>query len=412
MVFTQAQKRPDNFRPVSLEMRYLTADYIFPITSSAIKDGVVVLDEAGKILELGERKDFSSTDLETYTGILLPGFINTHCHLELSHMKGLCATGTKLIPFIKNVVQLRDFEEEIILDHIAKEDASMWAAGIQAVGDISNKTDTAQTKTSSPISYYTFVEMFDMMQEANTLATIEQYRPVFRDQAKGDGNKISFVPHAPYSVTPKLFDFINRANPASATISIHNSETVDEIKLFQDGSGGFEEFFKGFGMSLDNFQPNGANSMQYTLSHLKPKKRNLFVHNTLTTKADISAAQAWSDKVYWATCPNANLYIENRLPNYQLFLDADANMTIGTDSIMSNWQLCIWEEIKTIKKMQSYVPLETLFQWATINGASALGYHKKMGSLEEGKTPGIVHVDLAWNGEKTDLSHSVSKRIA
>lgn len=393
-------------------MRYLTADYIFPITAAPIKEGVVVIDEEGKIVQLGTRSEFASSDLEIFRGILLPGFINTHCHLELSHMKGLCATGTKLIPFIKNVVQLRNFEEEIILEAIAKEDAAMWQSGIQAVGDISNKSDTAVTKASSPISYYTFVELFDMMQPANTVATFEQYRPVLRDQAVGKGNKKSMVPHAPYSVTPGLFDFINRANPSNATISIHNSETIDELKMFQDGSGGFPDFFKGFGMSLESFQPTGSNSMQYTLQHLAPKKRNLFVHNTLTTTADLTAAQAWSDNVYWATCPNANLYIENRLPNYQLFLDADAKMCIGTDSIMSNWQLCIWEEIKTIKKMQSYVPLESLFQWATMNGAAALGYHKSMGSLELGKTPGIVQVDVDWEGEETEISESRSVRVA
>ena len=86
-------------------------------------------------------------------------------------------------------------------------------------------------------------------------------------------------------------------------------------------------------------------------------------------------------------------------------------MTLGTDSIMSNWQLSIWEEIKTIKRMQSYVPLTELLQWATINGAEALGYHKTMGSLEVGKSPGIVHVDVHWQGEDTDISQSVSKRV-
>lgn len=151
--------------------------------------------------------------------------------------------------------------------------------------------------------------------------------------------------------------------------------------------------------------------MHYTLANLTPKKRNLFVHNTLTTRADLAAAQEWSDGTYWATCPNANLYIENRLPNYQLFLDTGAKMTIGTDSIMSNWQLCIWEEIKTIRKMQSYVPIEDLLRWATINGANALGYQKKMGSLEVGKVPGVVQVELDWYGDATDVSQSVANRV-
>ena len=253
--------------------------------------------------------------------------------------------------------------------------------------------------------------MFDFMQSAATEATIEQYRNVYKDQAHESGNKRSFVPHAPYSVSEGLFDFINRANPDNATISIHNQETLDEELLFADGSGRFPDFFKGFNVSLDGFTPLKKTSIHYALQHMTPKKKNIFVHNTLTTKSDIAAAHNWSSDVYWATCPNANLYIENRLPHYQNFLDSNAKMTIGTDSIMSNWQLSIWEEIKTIKKMQSYVPLTDLLTWATINGAEALGYQKSMGTIEVGKKAGLVHVDIEWRGDDTDISSSNAMRV-
>jgi cytosine/adenosine deaminase-related metal-dependent hydrolase len=392
-------------------MKYFSADYILPISSGPIKDGVVVLDDQGCIDAIGLRSDYKSADIDHYEGILMPGMINTHCHLELSHMKGKCPTGTTLIPFITNVVKMRDFDQDVIQEKIIEEDKNMWDAGIQAVGDISNKLDTAEQKKRSPISYYTFVEMFDFMQSAATEATIEQYRNVYKDQAHESGNKRSFVPHAPYSVSEGLFDFINRANPDNATISIHNQETLDEELLFADGSGRFPDFFKGFNVSLDGFTPLKKTSIHYALQHMTPKKKNIFVHNTLTTKSDIAAAHNWSSDVYWATCPNANLYIENRLPHYQNFLDSNAKMTIGTDSIMSNWQLSIWEEIKTIKKMQSYVPLTDLLTWATINGAEALGYQKSMGTIEVGKKAGLVHVDIEWRGDDTDISSSNAMRV-
>ena len=392
-------------------MKYFSADYILPISSGPIKDGVVVLDDQGCIDAIGLRSDYKSADIDHYEGILMPGMINTHCHLELSHMKGKCPTGTTLIPFITNVVKMRDFDQDVIQEKIIEEDKNMWDAGIQAVGDISNKLDTAEQKKRSPISYYTFVEMFDFMQSAATEATIEQYRNVYKDQAHESGNKRSFVPHAPYSVSEGLFDFINRANPDNATISIHNQETLDEELLFADGSGRFPDFFKGFNVSLDGFTPLKKTSIHYALQHMTPKKKNIFVHNTLTTISDIAAAHNWSSDVYWATCPNANLYIENRLPHYQNFLDSNAKMTIGTDSIMSNWQLSIWEEIKTIKKMQSYVPLTDLLTWATINGAEALGYQKSMGTIEVGKKAGLVHVDIEWRGDDTDISSSNAMRV-
>jgi cytosine/adenosine deaminase-related metal-dependent hydrolase len=104
----------------------------------------------------------------------------------------------------------------------------------------------------------------------------------------------------------------------------------------------------------------------------------------------VEAAHAWSPHVFWATCPNANLYIENRLPDYRVFLDTGARVSIGTDSLTSNWQLSILEEMKTIARYQSYVPFDTLLRWATLNGAEALGFDDTLGSLDPGKTPGLL----------------------
>ncbi|MEL7378446.1 MAG: amidohydrolase family protein, partial [Bacteroidota bacterium] len=120
----------------------------------------------------------------------------------------------------------------------------------------------------------------------------------------------------------------------------------------------------------------------------------LFVHNTTTTSEDIAAATSWAQNgVYWATCPNANLYIENRLPRYDIFLEADAKVCVGTDSLTSNWQLSVLEEMKTISKYQSYVPFQTLLKWATLHGAEALGFDDELGSLSVGKKPGLLALD-------------------
>ena len=145
---------------------------------------------------------------------------------------------------------------------------------------------------------------------------------------------------------------------------------------------------------MDTFQPSGQTSIHYALQHLNPARRTLFVHNTMTTPEDIQAAQSWSDRVYWATCPNANLYIENRLPNYQRFIDQGARLTIGTDSLTSNWQLSVLEEMKAIARYQSYVPFEALLRWATLNGAEALGFAEELGSIETGKRPGLNLLDI------------------
>lgn len=371
-------------------MRKITANYIFPITAEPIKNGVVVINEEGEIIEIGQAKDYSPLELERYEGVIVPGFVNTHCHLELSHMKGKVNTGTGLLPFLQSVVQFRDFPQGEILAAIERNDYDMYERGIVAVGDISNKLDTQEAKDKSKMNYYTFVEMFDFLQDAGAETTFKQYMEVYEGQSTANGNRKSCVPHAPYTVSKTLFKKINEQNEDSdITVSIHNQETPHENELFLTKTGGFLDFYKAFQIPLDNFKASGKTAIHYAIEHMNPKVRTLFVHNTTTQAADIEAAHQWSKNVYWATCPNANLYIENRLPNYKFFLDSGAKMTIGTDSLTSNWQLCILSEMKAIAKYQSYVPFETLLRWATLNGAEALGFADNLGSLEVGKKPGI-----------------------
>lgn len=382
-------------------MRKITADLILPVTGDPLEDAVLIVNEEGKILRIEKKKDHNASGIEAYSGVIVPGFINTHCHLELSHMLGKVGTGTGLLEFIRNVVSFRDVPMEEIEAAIIKADQEMWENGIVAVGDISNKLDTAKQKATSPIRYYTFVEMFDFRQEHLAEATFQEYFEVFQGQSSEEGNQKSCVPHAPYSVSRALFQKIKEANQTSVTVSIHNQETPHEDALFLSGESGFVELFGAFGMDMSGLTPSGKTAIHYAIENMDPAQRNLFVHNTLTSAADIQAAQAWSDKVYWATCANANLYIENRLPNYQDFIDNDACMTIGTDSLTSNWQLSVLEEMKTIARYQSGVPFETLLRWATINGAKALGFEEDLGSLEVGKKPGLnllnMGADLAFN---------------
>ncbi len=377
-------------------MRKISADFICPVSEAPIPNGVISIDDAGKIIAIDQRTQHDLDSLEIYSGIIVPGFINTHCHLELSHMKGKVDTGTGLIPFIKNVVGFRDANPEEIESAIRIADQEMYDGGIVAVGDISNKTDTFAQKEASKIRYYTFVEMFDFLQDNAASEEFGKYKEVFDAHEKESENRFSAVPHAPYSVSNTLFRLINELNGKGQeqTISIHNQETPPENELFQKGTGGFVDFYTGFGIGMDDFTAPQTPSIDYALSHMDPTHRILFVHNTLTTSEDIASANAWSKKVYWATCANANLYIENRLPNYQLFIDAKAKMTIGTDSLTSNWQLSVLEEMKTISHYQSYVDFQTLLQWATLNGAEALGFQAELGSLEVGKKPGLNLLDM------------------
>lgn len=390
-------------------MHKISASKIYEKPGLTSTDKVVILDTAGKILAVDPLNEHDPASVQKLEGLLIPGYVNAHCHLELSHMKGVAPTGTGLISFIKTVVSQREIAAELITEALREADRAMQEDGIVAVGDISNTTDSFEIKRTSPLRYYTFVEMFDFLQDANAEETYERYLPVYLVAPRENGNRRAAVPHAPYSVSPRLFRLINDLNEEVGTLSIHNQETPPENELFRSGTGEFVELYESFGTSMQDFKPTGNSAMHYALAHMDPKHRFLFAHNTLSVQEDIDAALLKNPNCYWVSNPNANLYIENRLPNYQLFLENNLHVCLGTDSLTSNWQLSIFAEMQTIARLNSFIPTEKLIEWATTNGARALGYENELGTIEAGKNPGLNLLKLNPEG-KIDLD-STSQRI-
>ena len=369
-------------------MRKISADLIFPVTSAPVKEGVVVVSDEGKILELGERKDYDNAELEIHQGIIVPGFVNTHCHLELSHMKGLLAEHTGLITFIKGVLSKREAPKEIIQDAIVNAENEMIANGIVAVGDISNTSESFARKYENNLHYHTFVEVFNLVPEA-AQTTFNTGLKLW-NELTNKNQQASIAPHAPYTVSPALFHLIDSFNSERNLVSsMHNQETTDENLFFMDGSGGLTKFYREWGFNIDFYKPSGKKSLPTVLPYFSTGSKLLLVHNTMTETDDIEMAQEKLKEVYWCFNPNANLYIENRLPDYKLFIDHNAKCTLGTDSLASNWQLSILEEMKTITGNAPYVDFEVLLKWATLNGAEFLNFDQVIGSIDKNKTPGL-----------------------
>lgn len=365
----------------------LTADYIHDGIEGYKRNHILIIDQQSRILDFYPGSGEELNECIYYPGLLTPGFVNAHCHLELSHLRGKFQTGTKLIPFLRSVVSTRDEEQEVIQNSIVEADLEMYQEGIVAVGDISNKTDSIEVKRISKIKYYTFIEAFDFLQNSLTDSLFENYFKVY--QSYGDLPK-AMVPHAAYSVTPELFKKIAALNNSQNSItSVHNQESIDDDLLFQAKAGGFPEFWESFGFSMDGFVANGADSVNYLINHLSADSPALFVHNTRSEKHHIDRLMKWNPKIYFVTCPNANLFIENTLPNYKYFIELGSTIAIGTDSLSSNWKLSILSEMQTLLKYNAWLNLETVIKWATYNGAKALGMDSHIGYIRKNKIPGI-----------------------
>ena len=391
-------------------MRYrkLKADYLFTGEKLLNTENVLIADTNGEIINVIDVKD-AGEEIETYHGILSPGFINAHCHLELSHLKNVIPEKTGLIDFVFKVVSERYFAEEEILNAIEKGEEEMLKNGIVAVGDICNYSTTVSQKIKRNISYYNFIEISGWLPEI-AAARFEKRKIAFEEFDKN--NLIAcIVPHAPYSVSEILWKKIT-ALFTGKTVTIHNQETADEDLFFKEGKGDFVRMFEKMKMDNSFFKPTKKGSVESYFKNLSRAKSVILVHNTFTKQADLNFINQHKNEeqlISFCLCPNANLYIENALPPVDLFLRNDCNIILGTDSLASNRQLNILEEIKTIHEKFPTIKTETFLKWATMNGAKALQMEDQIGNFETGKKPGVVLIENVEGDKFT--SQSTVKRL-
>ena len=357
--------------------RFLADPSVLVMTEEGVVETILPADEAGD-------------DVQELSGIISPGFINCHCHLELSHMKDMIEEGTGLGEFVFRVVTQRNLPDEAILAAIEKAEGEMLANGIVAVGDICNNALSLPQKLKGRIWYHNFIEAsgFNPAIAAERFQRSTGFFAAYANLYSIPVASNSITPHAPYSVSDELWEMILHF-PGNQLLTIHNQETADEDEWFKYKTGSLQDMFAKMKMDTTSFQPSGKSSLQTYFPKFLANQAVILVHNVHTKREHIDFAKQSGIIHYWCFCPNANEYISGKLPAIDLFTES-GNIVLGTDSLASNHQLSILEEMKTIRKHYPGIELGTLLQWATLNGAKALQLQALMGSFEKGKKPGVL----------------------
>lgn len=387
-------------------LKKLAADLLFT-GHQLLPNAVLICSDNGTIKDIIDNPG-DLEDVQRFKGLLSPGFINTHCHTELSHLKGAIPEKTGLDGFIKSIEAIRHTDESEILDAIEEADREMFENGIVAVGDISNTNHSFLQKSKSSIYYHTFIEVLGFHPERAETAFNKALG--LSEELRQKELSASITIHAPYSASQKLIKLVSdRAYEQNDPLTIHMQESEEENLLFLEKRGKILDRLEGFGINTDHFAPTGFSSLKSTLIHFPRCNRIQLVHNTFTTDEEIRWATDYSNQLYWCFCPNANLYIEDRLPKFDMFFKENVRCTIGTDSLASNNQLDLLEELKIIEE-NSHATLIDLLKSITLNGAEFLGIQDRFGSFEKGKRPGVNLVSVD-SKEKKLTGKAEVKRI-
>lgn len=393
---------------MSAETLYRAA-FVLPVTAPPIRDGFVAVRD-GVVTGVGplrERPNVpGAVEIDLGATILMPGFVNAHTHLELSHLEGAVPGDRGFVPWIED--QLRVRAERSVAEiplAIRRGIATLQASGTVAVADVSNSLATVGPLQESALHALVLHEIlgFDpakagaAMDQAkavraaanaklNVKATVNAYanpnpnpnvNQNANDGAKRCRLRIEVAAHAPHSISRELFTLLMNDGGVR---SIHVAESRSEDDFLRDGGGDWREFlYRRVGPVP--FAAPRTTPARY-LDELGVLTRGLLAVHCVNVDADDAKLLAARGSVA-VLCPRSNEFLGNGLPPLALLLESGIALALGTDSLASCASLDVLEDARLLARKFPRVPKTVLLHALTRGGALALGFDK-LGEIRPG----------------------------
>lgn len=388
-------------------MRRYSANYVYTNLGKPIRNGIVELNDDGVITKIydpkGEIKELAFT--EFYNGVIVPGFVNTHCHTELSYLKGKIKPNSGLHGFI-NQLNSHKLEGELNNETPIREAiAEMFRQGIVAVADICNKSVSFNGKKNSEIRFVNLIEVFGLEPD-KAQHIIYKAKQILEVEQKKYPQEFQLTPHSTYSLSEQLWNLVRPEIQLNKLVSIHFAESKEESTFSEEQKGKLADSFIARGLPITS-APMGKQT-DIVKNYIPQDANILFVHNTFLEKDQLDELIEYFDHPFFVLCPSSNLFIEGKLPNIEMLLEKDAEITFGTDSLASSPTLSILDQIIIIQAHSPNIPFSEVLKWATINGAKALGFEKELGTIEPDKKPGL---NLITPFDFTNMKPSDNSRV-
>jgi len=374
-------------------MEILTASWVLPVTSPPLRGGRVAV-EGGRVAWIGRRGDPGEPEgrrRDLGPGVLLPGLVNAHCHLELSHLAGLLPGGGGFVPWVESVVASRGrFAEADVRSATASAIRFLEERGTVAVGDVSNALGHLDLLSASRLSAVVYLELlaWDPAKAEAVLAFAEQRRAEVAASLR-PGLEVRLAAHAPHSVSPALFGLlVGRGGPAA----LHLAESPDETAFLACGGGAWPAFLERRGLGHVAFAPPGLSPVRYADRLGALHEHLVAAHGVQVDAADreILARRG----VHVVLCPRSNRNLGVGTADAPALLGAGVRLALGTDSLASVETLDVLDEAVLIHRQFPGLDPAAVVRMATLGGAQALGF-QHLGAIAAGKRAALAFAAAA-----------------
>jgi aminodeoxyfutalosine deaminase len=381
-------------------MIILRSRWLLPIADRPMLNGWVAIDR-GRIAAAGRagaslplRDDAPLVDLGAYA--VLPALVNAHVHLELSWLRGMVPRAERFTDWVPAMLQRRSTAapgDDVVLAAADAAIAEMRASGTGLVGDISNSLATVEALRRSSLDGVVFHEVLRLAADAADDVLDAALRA---QEAHGTTGRfpVSLAPHAPYSVSPQLFQGLRAAQARTPFLpsSVHLAESPEEVELLDSGEGPWRQLLERLGAWDPNWTPPACSPVRYLEQMRVLDSRLLAVHLVESSDDDLDVLRARGTTV--VACPRSNRYVGVGDPPATRFYRSGVAVAVGTDSLASNDDLNLFAELAALRRLAPSVPAAMLLDSVTLVGARALGLETTAGTIEPGKLARLIAVAL------------------
>jgi cytosine/adenosine deaminase-related metal-dependent hydrolase len=375
-------------------LRLYTSSWVVPVSGPPIRDGRVAV-EAGRIAWLGAARDPGAPEApleDLGPGVILPGLVNAHCHLELSYLQGRVALPQPFVAWVRALVAGRARETPNVLRAGAERGIQqLVGGGTVAVGDVSNALAHLDLLAASGLRAAVHLELigWDPERADAALRAADAGLAALSPDWERAGVSVRLAAHAPHSVSPALFRrLVERGGPAA----VHLAEAPTETRFLREGDEEWARFLKERGLGHVAFRPPGMSPVRY-LDSLGALRPGLLAAHCVQTDASDHELLARRG-VFVAICPRSNRNLEVGAAPVPALLAAGVRLCLGSDGLASVGTLDVLDDVRLLRQTFPELKLETLLRMATLGGAEALGF-ADLGSLEPGKRAVLVHAKAA-----------------
>jgi aminodeoxyfutalosine deaminase len=376
-------------------LRSISAAWVLPVAGPPIEGATIAVDD-GRIVSV---EPGIAPEAENIGGpcVVLPALVNAHTHLELSYLRGRIPRASRFTDWVKPLLAARQAapDPERIQVEAAAAISEAHATGTWLFGDVSNTLAAVPLLRQLRRPARVFYELLGF-NVADPEARVAEARTRI-DAAERDGDagdiRFSLAPHAPYSVSPALFDAIRRdASRHDGVTTVHLAESPEEVQLLADGSGPWRELLQTLGVWTDTWHPPACSPVAYLHQRGFLDASTVAVHGVQCNGDDITHLRSVGATL--VSCPRSNAWVGAGRPPLTELYAAGVPVAFGTDSLASVEDLNLFSELAWARRLAPGVPARQLIESATMRGAHALGFGGDYGSIEAGKRAALISVRL------------------